>query len=325
MPRRRPPPPARPAPAAPGAGQRHRDRSRPAPGRLGRRPSGPAARRRGELLAFYNDSSTTRMQGDVSFPAGSSFTGRLALFRGSLAVRRPCAGRRRRHQRHALPAARRGRGRRRAGRGRAPHPEPGGAPRRAGARVVGCGAGDPHRRGHPDRARAAASVDASSRPRARLSRLGGCAPRCCSQAAAPTTGSKGSRSSLDRPSSCVRAAATAGPARCARPPAYRGRRLPAEQRLRLRRAGRVPIPGRRHRRPCLQRGGAVRGSTALCGGERLVGVPAAARLSRLVRAPRGGGLAWVQPTRSVRVRGIAAARRRVFRARHRSMVAASQQ
>jgi hypothetical protein len=37
-----------------------------------------------ELLAFYNDSATTRMQGDVSFPAGSAFAGRLALFRGSL-------------------------------------------------------------------------------------------------------------------------------------------------------------------------------------------------------------------------------------------------
>ena len=37
-----------------------------------------------ELLAFYNDSTTTRMQGDVSFPAGSAFAGRLALFRGAL-------------------------------------------------------------------------------------------------------------------------------------------------------------------------------------------------------------------------------------------------
>lgn len=37
-----------------------------------------------ELLAFYNDSATTRMQGEVSFPAGSAFAGRLALFRGSL-------------------------------------------------------------------------------------------------------------------------------------------------------------------------------------------------------------------------------------------------
>jgi hypothetical protein len=39
-----------------------------------------------EVLAFYNDSATTRMQGDVSLPAGSSFSGRLALFRGSLRV-----------------------------------------------------------------------------------------------------------------------------------------------------------------------------------------------------------------------------------------------
>jgi hypothetical protein len=37
-----------------------------------------------ELLAFYNDSATTRVQGDVSFPPGSEFSGRLAIFRGSL-------------------------------------------------------------------------------------------------------------------------------------------------------------------------------------------------------------------------------------------------
>lgn len=37
-----------------------------------------------KVLTFYNDSSTTRMQGDVSFPVGSAFAGRLALFRGSL-------------------------------------------------------------------------------------------------------------------------------------------------------------------------------------------------------------------------------------------------
>lgn len=37
-----------------------------------------------ELLAFYNDSATTRVQGEVSFPAGSEFTGRLAIFRGAL-------------------------------------------------------------------------------------------------------------------------------------------------------------------------------------------------------------------------------------------------
>ncbi|HUR94363.1 MAG TPA: BamA/TamA family outer membrane protein [Gemmatimonadales bacterium] len=46
--------------------------------------AGPAPDVVAELLEFYNDSSTTRMQGDVSFPAGSEFAGRLALFRGSL-------------------------------------------------------------------------------------------------------------------------------------------------------------------------------------------------------------------------------------------------
>lgn len=39
-----------------------------------------------ELLAFYNDSATTRLQGEVSFPAGSEFAGRLAIFRGALRV-----------------------------------------------------------------------------------------------------------------------------------------------------------------------------------------------------------------------------------------------
>ena len=46
--------------------------------------AGPAPDVVAELLAFYNDSATTRMQGDVSFPAGSAFAGRLALYRGSL-------------------------------------------------------------------------------------------------------------------------------------------------------------------------------------------------------------------------------------------------
>jgi hypothetical protein len=39
-----------------------------------------------ELIALYNDSATTRMQGDVTLPAGSRFEGKLALYRGSLRV-----------------------------------------------------------------------------------------------------------------------------------------------------------------------------------------------------------------------------------------------
>jgi hypothetical protein len=46
--------------------------------------AGPPADIVSELLAFYNDSATTRVQGDVSFPARSVFAGRLAIFRGSL-------------------------------------------------------------------------------------------------------------------------------------------------------------------------------------------------------------------------------------------------
>jgi len=39
-----------------------------------------------ELIEFYNDSTTTRVQGDVTFPAGSRFAGRLALHRGILRI-----------------------------------------------------------------------------------------------------------------------------------------------------------------------------------------------------------------------------------------------
>ena len=45
-----------------------------------------------ELIAFYNDSNTTRMQGDVALPAGSRFEGKLALYRGSLRVAGRVAG-----------------------------------------------------------------------------------------------------------------------------------------------------------------------------------------------------------------------------------------
>ena len=39
-----------------------------------------------ELIRLYNDSGSTRMQGDVTLPAGSRFDGSLALFRGSLRI-----------------------------------------------------------------------------------------------------------------------------------------------------------------------------------------------------------------------------------------------
>jgi hypothetical protein len=39
-----------------------------------------------ELIDFFNDSATTRMQGDVAFPAGSAFEGRLAVHRGTLRI-----------------------------------------------------------------------------------------------------------------------------------------------------------------------------------------------------------------------------------------------
>ena len=39
-----------------------------------------------ELIEFYNDSATTRIEGDLTFPADSRFEGRLALHRGTLRV-----------------------------------------------------------------------------------------------------------------------------------------------------------------------------------------------------------------------------------------------
>lgn len=47
---------------------------------------GPPADVVADLIAFYNDSSTTRMQGDVTLPPGSRFQGKLALYRGSLRI-----------------------------------------------------------------------------------------------------------------------------------------------------------------------------------------------------------------------------------------------
>ncbi|HEX6106104.1 MAG TPA: polymer-forming cytoskeletal protein, partial [Gemmatimonadales bacterium] len=47
---------------------------------------GPPAEVVAELIAFYNDSATTRTEGDMSLPAGSSFEGRLAVHRGTLRI-----------------------------------------------------------------------------------------------------------------------------------------------------------------------------------------------------------------------------------------------
>lgn len=47
---------------------------------------GPSPAVVSELIAFYNDSATTRLQGDVRIPAETEFDGRLALFRGALRI-----------------------------------------------------------------------------------------------------------------------------------------------------------------------------------------------------------------------------------------------
>ncbi len=48
--------------------------------------AGPPPEVISDLIALYNDSSATRMQGDVTLPAGTRFEGGLALFRGSLRI-----------------------------------------------------------------------------------------------------------------------------------------------------------------------------------------------------------------------------------------------
>jgi hypothetical protein len=47
---------------------------------------GPPPEVLAELIAFYNDSTTTRVEGDVTLPAESRFEGRLALHRGTLRI-----------------------------------------------------------------------------------------------------------------------------------------------------------------------------------------------------------------------------------------------
>ena len=48
--------------------------------------SGPPPEVIAELIGFYNDTATTRVQGDVTLPAGSQFEGRLAVHRGALRI-----------------------------------------------------------------------------------------------------------------------------------------------------------------------------------------------------------------------------------------------
>ncbi|HEY7614621.1 MAG TPA: BamA/TamA family outer membrane protein [Gemmatimonadales bacterium] len=48
--------------------------------------AGPPADVLAELIAFYNDSATTRVEGDVTFPADSRFEGRLGVHRGTLRI-----------------------------------------------------------------------------------------------------------------------------------------------------------------------------------------------------------------------------------------------
>jgi hypothetical protein len=47
---------------------------------------GPPPKVIAELIALFNDSASTRIQGDVTLPAGSRFEGSLALYRGALRI-----------------------------------------------------------------------------------------------------------------------------------------------------------------------------------------------------------------------------------------------
>ena len=67
--------------------------------------AGPPPEVVAELIALYNDSAATRMQGDVTLPAGSRFEGKLALFRGSLRIAGRVIGAGHRGQRHPVPPA----------------------------------------------------------------------------------------------------------------------------------------------------------------------------------------------------------------------------
>jgi len=48
--------------------------------------AGPPPEVISKLIALYNDSSATRMQGDVTLPSGTTFQGAVALYRGSLRI-----------------------------------------------------------------------------------------------------------------------------------------------------------------------------------------------------------------------------------------------
>ncbi len=227
------------AAAAPGPGQR--DRHRP---RLRRRATpivraGPPPDVVSELIAFYNDTATTRVQGDVSFPAGSRFDGRLAVFRGALRI----AGRVRGESSVAngtlylLPGADvdgdilvvggrliRSPGARHAGRERV---------------LLGCRAGAAQPRRRARAARAAAPARRARHARAPASRPAASAPTL---AARHRRDLQPDRGAADRLRPDLRAPALPAGARAAGParhPPHRGRGLPAAQRLRLQRPGRA--------------------------------------------------------------------------------------
>ena len=263
--------------------------------------AGPPSDVVSELLAFYNDSATTRVQGDVSFPAGSMFAGRLAIFRGSLRL----AGRVRgdvvvvNATLYLLPGADvegdvlvvggrliRSPGARHVGRERvlwdaAPvlrNPD--------GALVL-----RERRRPLGELATARASFRTGRIRTDLLLATGGTYNRIegLPIVFGPTFELRPSRRTLARLDlrGILR---TAG----------EGSRLSSDFGYSAR--AELALPDGRHRRTDLQRGRAVRGAAALGRRERLVGLPAPAGLPRLVRAARGRrrGLGAAHPVAALR-------------------------
>ena len=290
-------------------------------GRLVGRAGRPAGRRRVRAAGLL------QRQRDHPGAGGRELPGREHVRRpaGDLPRVAPARGtgpgRRRRGQRHAVPAAGRRRGGRRAGGRRPAHPEPGSPPRgpRAGAVGRGTGAARPRRR-----ARAARAPPPARRAGHGARQLPD-RPRPHRPAARHRRHLQPDRGAADRLRPDLRAPALPAVARAAGParhPPHRGRGVPAEQRLRLRRPGRAGLPRGRHRRTDLQRGRAVRRAAALGRRERLVGLPAPAGFPRLVRAARRRrrGLGAAHQVAALRALGPAGPREQ--RAGHRSVVAA---
>ena len=249
------------------------------------RAGGPASGGGGGAIAFYNDSATTRMEGDITLPEGSRFVGRLAVYRGTLRiggrVDGPIAVAN--GTLYLLPGAE-VRGDILVVGGRLIR-SPGDASLGTRAGVLGRRAGDAERgrtAGDPGATAAASATWRRPAPASRPARSG---PRCCSPPGAPTTGSRGFRSSsvprsTSGPASARRSSSTCA-ASCAPPAVTRGWHdfgYEAKGEFRYDRFG---ISGQVYSQL-----GAIEDHPLSLERDRLVRVSPAAGLPRLLRSPR---------------------------------------